>query len=505
MYRRYKQTKARQKYCADRKGSAQSTGRYRGLKSVEGSTALIHYSSITEVAGLIEARALSPVELTQLLLDRIASLDDSLHSYATVMAESAAEAAATAEREILAGNYRGPLHGVPVAVKDLCYTKGVPTMGGLAVLADFAPEFDATVVARLREAGAVLLGKLNLTEGAFGGYHRDFAIPVNPWNAEWWPGASSSGSGVATAAGLCYASLGSDTGGSIRFPSLANGIVGLKPTYGRVSRHGVLALADSLDHVGPMTRRSADAAIVFEAIAGFDEREASSLPDPVLSMTGELAKGVRGVVIGYDQRYATEMVDPELVAAIGQALADLEREGAVVREIDLPAFTDELSDAWFKICAKEACTAHRANFPLRADEYGAFFRGILEMGSSVSDAEYAAATQLRNDFSSAFTAALATVDALASPAGGKTFALVREQQYGNADDLQELFDNIQMQFTVPADFAGIPAISLPCGVSREGFPLTIQFMGKHLSEAMLCRIGHAYEEITEWHMRHPPV
>ena len=160
--------------------------------------------------------------------------------------------------------------------------------------------------------------------------------------------------------------LGSDTGGSIRFPSLANGIVGLKPTYGRVSRHGVLALADSLDHVGPMTRRSADAAIVFEAIAGFDERE--SLPDPVLSTAGELAKGVRGVVIGYDQHYATEMVDSELVAAIGQALADLEREGAVVREIDLPAFTDELSDAWFKICAKEACTAHRANSSLRADE-----------------------------------------------------------------------------------------------------------------------------------------
>ena len=201
---------------------------------------MIHFSSLTEVARSIESLELSPVELTQLILDRISTLDGTLNSYATVMADRAMVSASTAEEEIRAGRYRGPLHGVPIAVKDLCFTRGVRTMGGLRALADFVPAFDATVVSRLEEAGAVILGKLNLTEGAMAGYHRDFSIPVNPWDAEWWPGASSSGSGVATAAGLCFASLGSDTGGSIRFPSLANGIVGLKPTFGRVSRYGVL-------------------------------------------------------------------------------------------------------------------------------------------------------------------------------------------------------------------------------------------------------------------------
>ncbi len=463
----------------------------------------IHYASLGRVARLIESREISPVELTRQILDRIDTLDHSLNSYATVMAESALESATNAEREILAGNYRGSLHGVPIAVKDLCYTKGVRTMGGLASRADFVPTYDATVVTRLQRAGAVLLGKLNLTEGAFGGYHHDFTIPKNPWNPNWWSGASSSGSGVATAAGLCYASLGSDTGGSIRFPSLANGIVGLKPTYGRVSRYGVLALADSLDHVGPMTRRTADAAIMLEAIAGFDEQEPSSLRNPVPDMSSELAKGVDGMKIGYDRRYATESVDSQLVAAIEQALADLEREGAVLCEIDLPPFTEELGDAWFKICTKEACVAHRETYPSRADEYGAFFLGVLEEGAAVSDAEFAAATQLRNEYSWAFTEALSAIDALASPAGGKTFEIDPKIQYGNSSDIQVVFDNIQLQFTFPADFAGIPALSLPCGFSREGLPLTIQFMGNHLGEATLCRIGHAYEKITEWHTQHP--
>ena len=465
----------------------------------------IHYASLNEVAGLIGSREISPVELTQRILGRISTLDSSLNSYATVMAESALESARTAEREILAGRYRGPLHGVPIAVKDLCYTKGVQTMGGLAPLADFVPSFDATVVTRLQRAGAVLLGKLNLTEGAMGGYHRDFSIPLNPWNPRWWTGVSSSGSGVATAAGLCYASLGSDTGGSIRFPSLANGIVGLKPTYGRVSRHGVLALADSLDHVGPMTRCTADAAIMLEAIAGFDEQEPSSLLDPVPDMSSALSKGIDGIKIGYDRSYATQSVDSELVAAIEQALTDLEREGAVLCEINLPPFTEELGDAWFKICTREACVAHRETYPSRADEYGVFFLGVLEGGTAVSDAEFAAATQLRNEYSQSFTEALSAVDALASPAGGKTFELDPEIQYGNSDDIQIVFDNIQLQFTFPADFAGIPALSLPCGFSREGFPLTIQFMGNHLGEATLCRIGHAYEKITEWHRQHPPL
>ena len=234
---------------------------------------------VNQIGRLIASRAVSPVALTRHMLDRIRTVDATLKSYATVMEDQAMAAATAAERDINAGKYRGPLHGVPIAVKDLCYTRGVRTMGGTRVLRDFVPDQDGTVVAKLHAAGAILLGKLNLTEGAMGGYNPELRIPLNPWNQARWPGVSSSGSGVATAAGLCFAAIGTDTGGSIRFPSSANGLVGLKPTYGRVSRHGVLALSPSLDHVGPMARNVADVAILFDTIAGPDPLDATSLAD----------------------------------------------------------------------------------------------------------------------------------------------------------------------------------------------------------------------------------
>jgi len=262
-------------------------------------TGPLHYLSLTELADLIRGREISPVDVTEAMLGRIRQVDGRLHSYATITADRALIAAQAAEEEIAAGRCRGPLHGVPVAVKDLCYTRGTRTMGGLAVRRDFVPDFDATVVSRLEAAGAVLLGKLNMTEGAMAGYHPDFDIPVNPWGEEYWAGASSSGSGVATAAGLCFACLGSDTGGSIRFPSMANGVVGLKPTYGLVSRHGVLPLSESLDHVGPMTRRTVDAAIVLQAIAGYDAADLTSLDQPAPRLLAGIDDGVDGLRIGY--------------------------------------------------------------------------------------------------------------------------------------------------------------------------------------------------------------
>ncbi|MCH8175858.1 MAG: Asp-tRNA(Asn)/Glu-tRNA(Gln) amidotransferase GatCAB subunit A, partial [Proteobacteria bacterium] len=261
----------------------------------------IHYASLSSVAQLIQNREVSPLELTRTMLERIESVDKQLLSYATVTADRALDAARQAEQEINSGRYRGALHGIPVAVKDLCFTRGVRTMGGLKVLKDFVPSYDATVVRKLESAGAVLLGKLNLTEGALSGYNPDFDIPRNPWGEKLWAGVSSSGSGVATAAGLCFASLGTDTGGSIRYPSMANGIVGLKPTYGRVSRYGVLALAESLDHVGPMTRSTLDAAIVLQAIAGADANDATTLdatlPDIAASLKPD-AIDLSGVRIG---------------------------------------------------------------------------------------------------------------------------------------------------------------------------------------------------------------
>jgi amidase len=473
----------------------------------------LHYLSLSDVARLIETRELSPVELTQMMLDRIQTLDVRLHSYATVMADEALAAARAAEREIQSGNYRGPLHGVPIAVKDLCYTKGVPTRGGLKVLDGFVPEFDATVVAKLNAAGAVLLGKLNLTEGAMVGYHRDFDIPVNPWGEDLWAGVSSSGSGVATAAGLCYASLGTDTGGSIRFPAMANGIVGLKPTYGRVSRYGVLPLAESLDHVGPLTRSVRDAAIVLEAIAGVDPHDPTSLDAPVPRMVGALGRGVEGLRIGFDRAYALDGVDPVLASAIEVAVGELERLGARVVGVQVPDVTAVLA-AWPVVCAAEAVHTHRETFPSQADEYGAYFREFLEFGASISEAELANARQAGTEFSERFRAVLSSVDAVLSPSAGTPFTVPSGLQYGSMTEWNQAraqrelslgIEKAYTAFTFPHDFAGTPSLTLPCGLSTEGLLYTMQLAGAHLSEAMLCRIGHAYEEATQWHGRHPPV
>jgi amidase len=473
----------------------------------------LHYASLIEVARLIESREISPVELTQMMLDRIDTVDVRLHSYATVMADHAIAAACAAEREIQSGSYRGPLHGVPIAVKDLCYTKGVPTMGGLKVLADFVPDHDATVVSKLEAAGAVLLGKLNLTEGAMAGYHRDFDIPVNPWGEELWAGASSSGSGVATAAGLCFASLGTDTGGSIRFPAMANGIVGLKPTYGRVSRYGVLPLAESLDHVGPITRCVADAAIVLETIAGFDPNDPTSLKDLVPNLREELGRGIEGIRIGFDRAYAMDDVDAGLASAIKKALGALKVLGAEIIEVQIPDVTEVLA-AWPVMCSAEAAKAHRANYPSRADEYGAYFREFLELGAGVSDAELANARRVRTEFADRFAAVLSRVDAVLCPAGPVPFAIAREVQYGSLTELHQAFSEIKQSlgiekdpasFTYPLNFAGTPGLALPCGISDQGPSYTMQLVGRHLTEPMLCRIGHAYEEATEWHKRHPYV
>jgi amidase len=466
----------------------------------------VHYLSLTAVARLIESGQLSPVQVTQQLLDRIGTVDAKLHSYATLMAERALEAARRAEREIAAGNYRGPLHGVPVAVKDLCYTRGVPTMGGLAVLRDFVPEEDATVVARLEAAGAVLLGKLNLTEGAMAGYHPDFEIPVNPWRADLWSGASSSGSGVAPAAGLCFAALGTDTGGSIRFPAMANGVVGLKPTYGVVSRHGVLPLAESMDHVGPMTRRVADAGLVLQAIAGHDPKDPTSLEAPVPDLLAGLEAGVAGLRLGYDRAYTTEGTHPGVVAAIEQALEVLAQKGATIVEIQMPANVRKLEDAWFAIGSREAALAHAANYPSRAAEYGPSFREFLATGAAVTEAQYAEASALRADFSARFNALLETVDAIACPSGGHPFSMAGVDQRGDTEALGPLFAQVQLRDTIPANFAGTPTLTLPCGFSEEDrLPYAMQLMGRRLSEPMLLRIGHAYETATAWHERHPPV
>ena len=462
----------------------------------------LHYMTITEVAALIKARQISPVEVTEAMLRRIEAIDGTYRSYATVMADQAQAAAGAAEAEIAAGQYRGPLHGVPFAVKDLCFTEGVRTMGGSKVYMDHVPNFDATVVAKLNAAGAVPLGKLNLTEGAMGGYNPALDLPLNPWNTDRWCGSSSSGSGVATAAGLCFGSLGSDTGGSIRFPAAACGTVGLKPTWGRVSRYGVLALAESLDHVGPLTRSAADAAISLQAIAGQDPSDPTSLPARVPDMLDGIDGGVRGVRIGLDEKYATDGVDLELAAAVIEGVAVMKELGAEIVTVQMPD-VDSYLPAWPVLCSAEAVAAHRENYPSRRDDYGPWFRGWLDMGAAVTGADYAEANNQRAALNGLIRDVFADIDVLACPSTmGPARAITREEMYGPlSGDRGTSFQ----RYTVPYDYNGAPTISLPCGLNSEGLPLSLQFVGKALSEPLLCRVGHAYEQATDWHNLHPPI
>ncbi|MDE0010593.1 MAG: amidase [Candidatus Poribacteria bacterium] len=461
----------------------------------------LHFRTITEIAEGIAAKQLSPVDVTTAMLERIEQLDGQLKSYATVMREHAMASAQEAEREINAGTYRGLLHGIPIAVKDLCFTKGVRTMGAAKVMADHVPTFDGTVIAKLESAGAILLGKLNLTEGAMGGYNPEFDIPKNPWNPDRWTGSSSSGSGVATAAGLCFGSLGSDTGGSIRFPSASCGIVGIKPTWGRVSRYGVLALAESMDHVGPMTRSVADAGIMLEAIAGFDVNDPTSLPSPVPNMLEGIGQDLRGVRIGFDENYATNDIDVELAEAVRAGVGILADQGAEIVEVELPD-VDEYVSAWPTLCSTEAVLAHAATYPSQRDDYGPWFRGWLDMGAKVTGADYAKANNLRAACTGHLRRVFAEIDVLVCPSMSAPPHRVSEKMlYGTygARDLKF------QRFTVPFDYNGAPTLSVPCGVNSERLPLSIQFVGKHLTEPLLCRVGHAYEQATPWSDLHPDI
>lgn len=458
--------------------------------------------TLTELASLIGSKKVSPVEVTRAMLDRISRLDRGLHSYLTVSSDLALQQAEVAEREIIRGAYRGPLHGVPIAVKDLCFTKDVRTSGASKIFADRVPDYDATVMVKLYEAGAVLLGKLSLTEFAGIGYHPTVKPPVNPWHPNHWPGSSSSGSGVATAASLCFASLGTDTGGSIRFPSAACGVVGLKPTYGRVSRYGVIPLAESLDHVGPMTRSVADAAAMLEVIAGFDMNDPTTLRAAVPDYSAALARGVKGLRIGVDQSFCTEGVDAELSAAILEAAGVLRELGAEIREVKFSQI-EEAIGAWGVIFTAECGAAHEATFPARAEDYSPAFRGFLEAAPSVRGIDYAKANVARQFVRRSFDDLLQQVDLLLCPSmplapmplDGKAVEEVVTPEVGHK----------LLRCTSPFSLTGSPTLSVPCGFTRAGLPLSLQLIARHGEESTLLQAGHTCEQATVWHRRRPPI
>jgi amidase len=470
------------------------------------------YLPLSSIATGIEKREISPLALTREILGRIEHVDPRLHSYFTLTAERALEDARNAEAEISAGRYRGRLHGIPIGIKDLCDTAGVRTTAGTRVMATRIPERDATVVARLRRAGAVILGKLATTEGAYGEHHPDYVPPVNPWNAAVWTGVSSSGSGVATAAGLCFASLGSDTGGSIRFPSAMNGLVGLKPTYGRVPLRGVFPMATSLDHVGPMCRTVLDTAIVLAAIAGRDDDDPTSACEPTdnyvaaarapSDATRDPGVWLKGLRVGVVSASTTADLDPELCHSVAKAVDRLSELGAEVVEVALPSHTAELEAHWVVTCGAEMLVAHREYFPSRADDYGPALRMLLEMASGLPAAEYARVHALRIGFANDLRRIFDRIDLLACP----TVGVHAPAGLSMLDSEAVAIMGKLMRFTAPFNYSGNPTISLPCGhATATGVPVSLQLVGHHFEEAVLLRAGAAFEAATKWHLRHPNV
>lgn len=460
------------------------------------------FATLTETAKAIRRREISPVELTAAMLERIRTLDPALHSYATVTPDLAMAQARKAETEISAGRYLGPLHGIPIAIKDICDTAGIVTAAGMPMRAGHIPTEDATVVRRLAEAGAVTLGKLQLTEAAFAKHHPSIAVPVNPWNAGYYSGASSSGSGVATAAGLCFGAVGSDTGGSIRYPAAANGVTGLKPTWGRVSRHGVFALAPSLDHIGTLTRSAADAGAMLGAMAGFDPNDPTSLSAPVPDYLAAADRGVRGLVIGFDPHYNTDGLDAA-VDALRDARRVFEDLGATVHEVTLPDAT-AVTDAWASLAGVETALVHADTYPARASEYGpaasGTIAGLLEHGRTVSATELMRGQYARQSFSGALAALFTTVDLLLIPTQPRADFTLTEEAALFADPVA-LASFIR--FSTAFDMSGSPAMVLPAGYTIKGMPLSFQLIGRHLEEAVLVQAGCAYQSATNWLLRHP--
>ncbi len=458
------------------------------------------FATITELGAAYRARTLSPVEVTEAMLSRIAKLDPALRSYLTPTPEIALAQARQAEDEIGRGQWRGPMHGVPIGFKDLCDTAGVRTTGGTTLRDDHVPKTDATVVRKLFDAGAVMLGKLHMTEGAYSAHHPALAPPINPWRAEQWTGVSSSGSGVATAAGLCYGAIGTDTGGSIRFPSGANGITGLKPTWGRVSRHGVLPLADSLDHVGPMTRSAADAGAMLGAMAGTDPLDPTSLDAPVPDYLAGLAAGVAGLRVGFDEDYIYSVCDADTARVIDQARQVLSDLGAAVVPVTMPASTKAMYTDWAKLCGVETAIAHQATYPSRAAEYGPVLATLIDAGLQLGGVELMKIEHARLVFKGALRKLFETVDLLLVPVHPfGNLSLAQRAEMLNKPAMRSDF----LRYTAPFDMSGSPTITLPGGFTPAGLPIGLQLVGRHLDEGLLVRAGHAFQGATDWHQRHP--
>jgi aspartyl-tRNA(Asn)/glutamyl-tRNA(Gln) amidotransferase subunit A len=468
-------------------------------------TAALVRLSIAEAAQRIRQRDLSPVELVEAHLTRIQAENEAAKVYITVEADAARSAAKAAEAEIAGGRYRGPLHGIPIGLKDIIQTKGVRTTCGSRILADWVPKADATVTARLREAGAINLGKLNCHEFAFGptGVNPHYGTSRNPWAADRMPGGSSSGSGAGVAAYLCAGALGTDTGGSVRIPASLCGIVGLKTTYGLVSRAGVVPLAWSLDSVGPMTRTVEDAALMLGALAGHDPADPASAKVSVPDYRSAIGREVRGLRLGIVREFFWDKLEPGVGSAVEAALGALQGLGVSVDEVRLPRIP-HAAPAVFAIISAEAMAYHEPWLRTRAAEYAPDVRTRLLAGQFVLATHYLKAQRARRVITAEVDAALGRVDALLLPTTPLPAPRVTDQRVavqGATDDVRAWLTRC----TRPFNLTGHPVLSVPCGLAGDGLPVGLSLVGRPFGEATLLTLGHAYEAVSPMRGRVPPL
>ena len=450
--------------------------------------------SLTDLARMFREKRLSPVEAVGALLERIEGADGELNSFITVLPERALEEAARVEREILGGDYKGPLHGVPVGLKDLIYTEGVRTTMGSAFFKDYVPDYSATVVLRLKVAGAIIIGKTNTHEFAYGptGDRSYFGPTRNPHDPARIPGGSSAGSGAAVAADLLYGSLGSDTGGSIRIPAALCGVVGMKPTFGRVSKHGVFPLSWTLDHVGPLTRTVEDNALLLNALAGYDPNDPYSAGRGPEDFARYLRRGVRGAVIGVPSDFYFEHVEDEVEERVREAIEVFRSLGAEMLEVGIPHLWETLKAQRLTLAA-DAYAIHEERLKTDPEKFDEEVRERLLDGERLKAHRYASAQQRKLLSKDEFSRALGEVEILLTPTLPITATLI-DQRDVDIGGYEEAVRSAVTRLTGPTNHNGFPSLSVPCGSTASGLPVGMQLIGRPFDEATLYRFGHAYDE-----------
>lgn len=463
------------------------------------------YRSVASLSDLLRRREVSSVEVTTAALERIEALDAQLRAFITVLPDQALWEAREADRDIQAGRWRGPLHGVPIALKDLYFTRGVRTTAASRVFADFVPDEDAAVTERLRRAGAILLGKTNMMEVAFGPtnyYQLEYGVTRNPWRLDRFPGGSSTGSGIAVATGMAYMAMGSDTGGSIRNPASFCGVTGLKPTYGLVSCYGAFPSSWSLDHAGPLARTAEDCAITLQAMAGYDPRDPASVDRPVPDYRASLSTRIDGLRIGLPREHFFEDLQPAVEQAVEGAIETLRGLGATFLEVEIPGLVED-SHAAMTVVNAEGSAVHRPRLPQRAEEYVPDVRAKLLAGLEIKAVDYIAALRACRRLRQNLERVFERVDLLLTPT--RDTVAPRMAEDGRVLEVYPYQAAGRPTRTIAFNAGGQPAISIPCGFDADGLPVGLQLAGRLFDDATVLRAAHAYQQATDWHLRRPPI